>query len=61
MVSLWSSWGELDAHEESTLSWVLAWAAVVETHRFEVREGLLLSLSDLASVGRAPGRSRSTW
>ncbi|MCO1653963.1 hypothetical protein [Pseudonocardia humida] len=54
VVSLWSGWGELDRPEDVTLSWVLAWAAVVETHRFEVREGLLLSLSDLAAGARAP-------
>lgn len=54
VVSTWSGWGELDAHEVDVLAWVLGWAAVVETHRFEVREGLLLSLSDLASGGRVP-------
>ncbi|HZG90301.1 MAG TPA: hypothetical protein VEZ42_08805 [Pseudonocardia sp.] len=50
--SLWSDWGEFDADEELAITWVLAWAAVVEVHRFEVRERLLLSLSDLAAGGR---------
>lgn len=54
VAGLWSSGGELDPVEQLTLSWPLAWAAVVETHRFEVREGLLLSLDDLAAGRGVP-------
>jgi hypothetical protein len=49
-----SARGELDAHEELTLGWALAWAAAVETHCHDVRAGLMGSLGVLAGAGRVP-------
>ena len=46
--------GDLQGDEGPVLAAVLAWAAVVETHIVDVREGLLDSLSSLAVQDLVP-------
>lgn len=46
--------GELHGDEAPVLAAVLAWAAIIETHKQDVREKLLNSLDSLAVVDLVP-------
>lgn len=50
----WCDNGELNGDEGPVLAAVLAWATLIETHIFEVREGFLSSLSSLIVLDLVP-------